>query len=235
MKFTKNNSLIVSEKFFEKLEKRLENASDNLSGYYKTFNNCLQQGLMLEIYEGLRDSELLIWACEYCNNIMVVLADKSCSNINDMFDDKALESAKNFALCDYDKVVDYAYNVIKKQFGENFKEEYNTKFKMHKCLVDLQKIALDSKELDYEDYYDLATFEDVEQLYFCDLIIMDGKLGLRYSKYFDSYCENFDNLSFEEWEPDLSSNMTLMLGMQERLNSFIENKKDYEFTIGIGV
>ncbi len=64
---------------------------------------------------------------------------------------------------------------------------------------------------------------------------MDGKLGLRYSKYFDSYCENFDNLSFEEWEPDLSSNMTLMLGMQERLNSFIEKKKDYEFTIGIGV
>lgn len=192
---------------------------------------------MLEIYDNVHDSELLIWACECRNsdNIMVVIADKSCSDINDMFDDKAWKSAKYFGVGNYDKAVNYTYNVIKKQFDKNFKEEYNTKFKMHKCLADLQRIALDSNELNYEDYYDLATFEDVEKLYFCNLIIMDGKLGLRYSKYSDSYCEEFDNLTFEEWEPDLSSNMTLMLGMQERLNNFIEKEIDYELTVGMGV
>lgn len=37
---------------------------------------------------------------------------------------------------------------------------------MHKCIADLQHIQVDAKDLDYEDYYDLATFEDVDNLYF---------------------------------------------------------------------
>lgn len=192
---------------------------------------------MLEVCDNLHDSELLIWACECrdSDNIMVILADKSCANVNDMFDDKAWRSAKYFDVGDYDKAVNYTYNVIKNQFSKNFNEEYNTKFKMHKCLADLQKIVLDSKESYYEDYYDLATFEDVEQRYFCDLTIIDGKLGLRYSKYIDSYYEDFDNLSFEEWEPNLSSNMTLMLGMQERLTNFIQKEIDYDIKNNIGI
>lgn len=190
---------------------------------------------MLEIYDNLDDSELLIWSCECRNsdNIMIVIGDKSCSNVNDMFNDKAWKSAKYFNVGNYDQAVNYTYNIIKKQFDRNFKEECNTKFKMHMCLADLQRIVLNFGESDYEEHNDLATFEDMDRLFFCDLIIMDGKLGLRYSKYRDSYCEEFDNLTFETWEADLSSNTTLMLGMQERLNNFIEKEIDYELSVDI--
>lgn len=41
----KNRSLEVSEKFFNKLESKLENATNKLKGYYKVFNNCREQGL----------------------------------------------------------------------------------------------------------------------------------------------------------------------------------------------
>ena len=84
-------------------------------------------------------------------------------------------------------------------------------------------------------YIDLATFEDVDNLYFCDLIILEGKMGLRYSKYTDAYKDEFDNLIFEEWEPDLTSDTTLMLGMQNKLRDFIEKEIDYDINIGIGI
>ena len=227
---------MVSEEFFKLLEKKLHNVSDNISGYYKVFNNCREQGLMLELNDDY-ESELLIWACENCNSddIMVIIADKSCCNNNCMFDDKAWQSAKYFNVGDYNSAVNYTYNVIKKQFNKNFLEEYTTKFKMHKCLNDLQHIAIDSSDLEYEDYYDLATFEDVDRLYFCDLIISNGKLGLRYSKYKDQYHDEFDNLTFEEWNPDLTSSTTLMLGMQERLKNFIDSEIDYEIDMSINI
>ncbi len=192
---------------------------------------------MLEVYDSIYNSELLIWACECRNSdkIMVVVADKSCSDMNNMFDDKAWESAKYFKVNDYDAAVEYAYNVIKKQFGKNFLEDYSTKFKMHKCLADLQKIAKDSKNFVYEDYYDLATFEVIETSFFCDLVINEGKIGLRYSKYTDIYHEELDNLFFEEWEPDLTNSVSLMLGMQEKLNNFIENEINYNIEIAIPI
>lgn len=51
---------------------------------------------MLTIYEPTTDNELLIWACESRNsdNIMVITADRSCSDINDMFNDTAWRYAK---------------------------------------------------------------------------------------------------------------------------------------------
>ena len=79
----------VSQTFFNKLEEKLKNVSDNLEGYYKTFNNCREQGLMITIYEPVTDNELLIWACECRNSddIMVITADRSCCDTNDMFND----------------------------------------------------------------------------------------------------------------------------------------------------
>ena len=192
---------------------------------------------MLTISDNINSNELLIWACECRNsdNIMVILADNNCSDINDMFNDKAWKSARYFKCDDYDSAVNYTYSVIKKQFDKNFLQEYNTKFKMHKCLTDLQHIESDVRDLEYEDYYDLATFEDINEEYFCDLIIIDGKLGLRYSKYIDATHEDFDNILFQEWEPDLTSNVTLMLGMQDKLRSFIEKEIDYDIEVGIGI
>ena len=60
-------------------------------------------------------------------------------------------------------------------------------------------------------------------------------MGLRYSKYTDAYKDEFDNLIFEEWEPDLTSDTTLMLGMQKKLRDFIEKEIDYDINIGIGI
>lgn len=93
-----------------------------MQGYYKTFNNCREQGLMLTIYEPTTDNELLIWACESRNsdNIMVITADRSCSDINDMFNDTAWRSAKYFKYDEYDKAVNHVYNIIKKQFNKFF-------------------------------------------------------------------------------------------------------------------
>lgn len=191
---------------------------------------------MLIIIDRTNDSVLYIWAGKNCikNRIIIVISDEY-SSMNDMFDDNAYESAKYFDEINYDKAVNYTYNVIKKQFPKSFKEEYNTKFKMHKCLADLQEVALNPKNFVYEDYYDLATFEDVEQLYFCDLIITDGRLGLNYSKYSDSYCNECDSLYFEKWEPNLSSEVTLMLGMQERLKKYIQKRIDYDIKSRIGI
>lgn len=227
----------VSQTFFNKLEEKLKNVSENLEGEYNTFNNFREQGLMLTIYEPTTDNKLLIWACECRNSddIMVITADRSCSDINCKFNDIAWKSAKYFKCGEYDKAVNYTHNIIKKQFHKNFLEEYNTKFQMHKCLADLQHIQTDAKDLDYEDYYDLATFEDIDKLYFCDLIILEGKMGLRYSKYEDQYKEEFENIAFEEWEPDLTSSTTLMLGMQNKLRDFIEKEIDYDIEVGIGI
>ncbi len=227
--------MIVSQTFFNRLEKYIRDVSDNIEGYYKTFNNCREQGLMLTITDDTYNNELLIWACQCRNNdsIMIITADKSCSDVNDMFNDVAWKNAKYFDYEDYDTAVKYTFNIIKKIFDKSIKKEYKSNFKMHKCLADLQKIQIDSKELKYEDYYDLATFEDVNSGYFCDLIIDDGKLGLRYSKYSEKYINEFDNISFETWEPDLTSDITLMLGMQQRLRDFIEKEIDYDISIAI--
>lgn len=227
----------VSQTFFNKLENKLENVSDNLEGYYKTFNNCREQGLMLTIHDLNYDTELLIWACE-CRNtdqIMVIIADKNCSNINDMFDDTAYKSAKYFSSGDYSSAVNHTYNVIKKQFYKNFLESYNIKFQMHKCLADLQHIESDVSNLDYEDYCDLATVEDADRSFFCNLIVLNGKMGLRYSKYTNQYKEDFDNLIFEEWNPDLTSDVTLMLGMQQKLREFIDKEIDYNIEVSINI
>ena len=197
-------SLSVSQIFFEKLKKRLENESNNLTCIYSTFNSGKERGLMLIIHgnDNYNENELFIWSGSSWDTerIMVVVAN-DCSNKCDVYDDKDYKLARYFDIGDYDKAVTYAYNVIKKQFPKSFKEEYSTTFSMHKSIKELQEIKANFKNLNYEDYYELATFEGVEQLYFCDLVIRDGILGLNYSKYSDSCCNECDNLYFEKWEP----------------------------------
>ena len=70
---------------------------------------------MLTISDNINSNELLIWACECRNsdNIMVILADNNCSDINDMFNDKAWKSARYFKCDYYDSAVNYTYSVIK--------------------------------------------------------------------------------------------------------------------------
>lgn len=229
-------SLAVSQTFFEKLKKRLENESNDLTCIYSTFNSGKERGLMLNITDNGNDNELFIWAGASLDmkRIMVVVADNYSSEC-EVYDDKDYKLARYFDIPNYNKAVTYAYNVIKKQFPKSFKEEYNTTFKMHKSLEELKEITSNLKNLNYEDYYELATFEDVEQLYFCDLVIRNGMLGLDYSKYSDSYCNECDSLYFEKWEPDLSSDVTLMLGMKDKLKKYVEKRIDYDTKNGIGI
>ena len=58
---------------------------------------------------------------------------------------------------------------------------------------------------------------------------------LLYSKYKNKDLGEFYNLTFEEWNPDLTSSTTLMLGMQERLKNFIDSEIDYEIDMSINI
>lgn len=166
------------------------------------------------------------------DQIMVVISDRNCSDLNSNFDDKALKCAKYFDCDNYQSATDYVLNVLKKVFPKHLNQNYNYKFNCNRNLSDIEKIVEDAENLDYEDYYDLATFEEND--YFCDLIILDGKVGLRYSKYFDEYHNEFENQHFEEFNPDLTSSITLMLGMKEKLSKFVDAEIDYQITCGNG-
>ena len=186
---------------------------------------------MAHIYEPSTDNEICIWACECRNsdNIMVVVANKDCCNINSMFDDKAYKNAKYFKNKDYDSAVDYVMNIVKLNFKKHFLETKSFTFKMNQPMSVIERAILDAEHLDYEDYYDLVTFENDD--YLCDLIVQDGSVGLLYSKYLDQFHEDFENISFEKWEPDITNEVTLMLGMQEKLQNMIN--KELEYTISI--
>lgn len=193
--------------------------------------------MKLTLYDTTNNNELLIWACECRNsdNIMVITGDSKCSDQNDMFNDKAYKTAKYFDNHDYKQAVNYVFNIIKKQFDKNFLKEYKSNFQMYKSIIDIQRINDDAKDLTYDDYHELATFEDVNSGYFCDLIIDEGKVGLRYSKYDDKYVNEFDNISFEEWKPDLTNDVTLMLGMQQKLREFVEKEIDHQIEMGVSI
>lgn len=232
--FEKNKSLEVSKKFFEALENKLNNLNPTFKGYYNVFNNCREQGLQLVTYaDNEVEADLCIWSC-MCRNsdqIMVVIGDRNCSDTNNMFDDKAYRKAKYFKCDDYDSATDYTLNVIKKNFPKHLDQNYNYKFNCNKSLSDLERIMTDAVDLEYEDYYDLATFE--EDNAFCDLIILNGEMGLRYSKYLNEEHTEFENIHFEKFKPDLTSSITLMLGMKQKLNDFIDQEIDYDIQIGI--
>lgn len=235
--FEKNMSFEVSKKFFDILEDKLNKLNPTFNGYYNVFNNCREQGLQLIVYGGNDpDDDLCIWSC-MCRNsdqIMVVIGDRTCSDVNNMFDDKAYKCARYFRCNDYDNASDYALNVIKKNFPKYLNQSYNYKFNCNRSISDIERIVNDAKDLDYEDYHDLATFEDDN--YFCDLIILDGKVGLRYSKFLDEYHDEYENIHFEEYTPDLTSEVTLMLGMKQKLGNFIDEEIDYDITYGnIGI
>lgn len=233
--FEKNNSFEVSKIFFEELEQKLNKLNPTFKGYYNVFNNCREQGLQLTIYgDNDVNDELCIWSC-MCRNsdqIMVVIGDRTCSDTNNMFDDKAYRCAKYFNYGDYDKAINYTLNVIKVNFPKYINQSYSYKFDCYRSISDLEKIINDAEDLDYEDYFDLATFEDGNIL--CDLIVLEGKVGLRYSKYLDDEHNDLENLHFEEFIPDLSSDVTLMLSMKQKLKNFIDEELQHDIDMGLG-
>ena len=235
MLFEKNESFELSKHFFEFLDSKLTKLNPSFNVYYNVFNNCREQGLQLIMYADNKvEDDLCIWSCmcRKSDQIMVVIADRSCSNNNNLFDEKAYRSAKYFDNDDYDNATNYALNVIKKNFPKYLNANYNCKFNCSRNLADLEKIIASAEDLDYEDYCDLATFEDGN--FFCDLVIIEGKVGLRYSRFLDNEHTEFENMYFEEFSPDLTSDVTLMLGMKQKLKDFADAEIDYNISVGDG-
>lgn len=223
--FDLNRSIKISENFFNALEDKLKDVS--LDGYYDTFNNCREQGYVLQLYDR-SDNTLNIWASESRNsdNIMIVTGTNKDIDINKMFSENAYKNAKYFKCDDYGSAVDYAIKKMRVSFPMDIYNKASYKFDTNKGIDDIRRILLDAKDLDYEDYHDLATFEDVNNKYSCDLIIDEGKVCLRYSKINDD--DSFDNLTIEKFDPDLTNEVTLMVGMQDRLDKFIRDELEYE-------
>lgn len=166
---------------------------------------------------------------------MIITGNSKSSNQNDMYSKEAYKAAKYFENNDYKQAINYVFNIIQKQFDKSLLKEYRSAFQMHKSLVEIQRIHDDAKSLTYEDYQDLVTFEDIGSGYFCNLIIDEGKMVLRYSKYDEMYIGEFDNIFFEEWEPDLTNDVTLMLGMQDKLRKFMQEEIDHQIEMGISI
>ncbi len=226
-------SIQTSNIFFKKLEIKLSDCG--LNGYYSTFNNCREYGFVLTIYSKKNniDKELNIWACECRNsdNIMIVLGGNNDIDINKMFSDDAYKKAKYFSYNDYDSAINYVYKQIKYMFDITKNIHYS--FNSYKSIEDIQRIELDAKDYDYDDFNELATFSNSD--YFCDLIILNGKMGLRFSKYTSTDHNDFDNLSFIEFHPNLNDEVSLMMDMKKQLDKFIADELDYSIYMDIDV
>lgn len=207
----------MSEKFFDKLEELIYKS--NLNGYYDTFNNCRETGYILKIYDNQK--ELNIWACETRNSddIMIVLGSEEEKDNNNLFSDDAFKRAKYFKCDDYNSAVDYVYQQIKFMYKDEIVRESHIKYDRYYTMEQLRKICEDAKDLCYEHYYDMATFWE-EEKYFCDLVIIDGNIGYRYSVINDE--GDYENLHFEKLQPNLNDDTSLMLDMKEKLNNFID-------------
>lgn len=214
---------MVSEMFFEELEKRLGN-KNTLTGYYGTFNNCREQGLMLNIYD--KDRSLCIWACECRNSddIMIVLGSEENKDNNNMFDDEAYKRAKYFKYSDYDSAVSFVFKQIKYMFKDKLSIDRHFKFDCNYNVDTIQRIKVDEESLDYDDYYELASFCDENENYSCDLIIYNGAMGLRYN-YVDK--GELENLTFEKCNINLENEITIMLDMKTKLEDFIERELEH--------
>ena len=193
------------------------------------FSNCREQGLVLTVYNARNDG-ICIWACQERNsdNIMVVVADESLKDITtNVFNDKAYERKIKFPTDEYDKAVNYVYKVLRKVYEKSLNLNVSYTFEMTRGLNDIEKIRNDASELDYEDYHELAVLEDKNTNIACDLIIKDGKFGLRFST-FDHKTGDYENKFFKECDVDLSNDTSLFLSMKEQLEKYIDYEIDYD-------
>lgn len=163
---------------------------------------------------------------------MIVLGNQDNINTNNMFDDNSFNRAKYFGFGDYDSAVDFVYKQLKYMFKDKLNQEKHFKFDTYKNMDDLRRIKEDAKDLDYQDYFELASFYDEDEKYSCDLIILNGKMGLRYNKQDKN---DLENLTFEEYDVNLENEVTLMLDMQKRLDKFIYDELEYSITMDTNI
>lgn len=226
------DSLKMSKTFFQKLVNNFD--ISDLNFRYEVFNDNGRQGYVLVAEEMNKDFN--IWACKSVDgsDLMISVGTNDSKNESNVCDEDTLKyRTRYFDKEDYDSAIKYAYSHLKSVFNEELIKDSHFKFDCNYNMDVIRRIEADASQLDYDDYNDLASFEDINEGYFCDLVIIDGELGLRYSKYCDKNHDEFNNLIFEERKPDLTSSSTLMVGMQHKLKTFIDKKIDCDANIRI--
>lgn len=210
-----NSSLRYSKEFFEKLEEKYNKLE--LTSKYNVFNNGKEQGYFLTLDA---DTDLVIWCSKSAldKKFMIIIGCK-----NDMLEDGSFnEEKRSDALYfdDIDRGVEFVFKQIKYIFKNELKKTTHLKFDMYYSLEDIERITIDAKEFEYNDYYELASFFDEEEGYMCDLVIKDGKSGLKYSKKMDS--GRFLELTFEKCKLTFESDISLLVDMKDNLNKFVD-------------
>lgn len=166
---------------------------------------------------------------------MIIIGNQKDRDINDMFSETAHSKRQFFKIDDISSSIKYVMDNIKATFPEKFIRPAKFNFECHYKLEDIERIVIDADSLEYEDYHDLATIDDLNENYFCDLIILNGKVGLRYSKFSDRDNNDYENLVFEEFDPNLENELSLMASMKEKLDHFITNEFEYDTQMNVNI
>ena len=182
----------------------------------------------MTIYD--KKTSLVIWSCQARNSdqIMIICWDENSRNLFNMFNEEKFKSAKYFKSEEYDSAVDYVYKQLKYMFKDLMFLEKHFSFDINYSLDVIRRIKEDEKMLDYEDYHELASFYDKNEKYSCDLIIYNGKMGLRYNSHNG---DSLENLTFIPCDINLDSEYSIMLDMKNNLNQFINDELEYSITM----
>lgn len=122
---TKLLSIKVSEAVFNIVDTELEDlntAGCKLSAYLETFNNCREQGFVINVRdsdfekEGRVRTTLYVWVClsRGGDDIMVVMGTNSSTY--SMFDEEAYSNRKLFSYTREHDAADYIVDQIKQYF-----------------------------------------------------------------------------------------------------------------------
>jgi len=184
------------------------------------FNNGNEQGLVLTIYN--ESMGTCIWAGQdsKSDDLMIVIDDEQNKVVNHLFTDKAYKGAQYFKRYEYDKAIDKTYKMLQILYKNELTQEHNFDFELHKSLSYIKRTRDNIVGLDYEDPDDLATLKIDNSDYYCDLIILDGKLLLKYRRFDDS---DYIDIDDEELVVDLSNDTNLLCAMKNKLEDYIEN------------
>lgn len=129
--FNKITTILVSERVFDIVSENLEPmALDGvkISGYLECFNNCREQGYVLQVYstdyknEERTKETIYIWAFENRNsdNIVVSWQNELPGNGMMFSEDTYKERRKYFNHGDYAKASDFILELVQKHFKKEF-------------------------------------------------------------------------------------------------------------------
>lgn len=191
------------------------------------FTNCREQGYCLTLFKPEDENTMVYWVCQSRNSddIMVVVGTyNQRDNVSHCFNDDAFKSVRYFRYDEMEKAVDYVYCHIRLMYKNELDYPRNISFNTTHSLHDLERISMDVENLTYEDYHELATYENKTDGYSNDLIIENGKFNWQISKITD---DEYKNIAEIDCEPNFNSEEELMIQMRDALNKFIDNEMEY--------